>query len=83
MDSSSPRVRSLRATPVNVPLARPHPTAGGVAACPQAHWLEYQDWAAPILEQPLEVRDGVAVPQMEAGCGLAWNKDAVERYRLR
>jgi mandelate racemase len=30
VDSSSPRVRSLRATPVNVPLARPHPTAGGV-----------------------------------------------------
>ena len=54
-----------------------------LAACLQAHWLEYQDWAAPTLEQPLEVRDGVAVPQMEAGCGLAWNKDAVERYRLR
>jgi hypothetical protein len=54
-----------------------------LAACPQAHWLEYQDWAAPILEQPLEVRDGVALPQVEAGCGLAWNKDAVERYRLR
>jgi mandelate racemase len=61
----------------------PELSAQLLAACPQAHWLEYQDWAAPILEQPLEVRDGVALPQVEAGCGLAWNKDAVERYRLR
>ena len=30
MDASAPKIRSLRATPVNVPLARPHPTAGGV-----------------------------------------------------
>ena len=61
----------------------PELSAQLLAASPQAHWLEYQDWAAPILEQPLEVRDGVALPQVEAGCGLAWNKDAVERYRLR
>ncbi len=54
-----------------------------LAVCAQAHWLEYQDWAAPILERPLEVKDGFAFPQMEAGCGLVWNKDAVERYRLR
>ena len=30
MDASPPKLRSLRATPVNVPLARPHPTASGV-----------------------------------------------------
>jgi mandelate racemase len=30
VDSSPPRVRSLRAIAVNVPLARPHPTASGV-----------------------------------------------------
>jgi mandelate racemase len=46
------------------------------------HWLEYQDWAAPILERPLEVKEGFALPQTEAGCGLVWNKDAVEHYRL-
>jgi len=61
----------------------PELSAQLLAACSQAHWLEYQDWAAPILEQPLAVRDGFALPQTEAGCGLAWNKDAVERYRLR
>lgn len=30
MDVSAPKIHSLRATPVNVPLARPHPTASGV-----------------------------------------------------
>ena len=28
-------------------------------------------------------RDGFAFPQTEAGCGLAWDMDAVEHYRLR
>jgi mandelate racemase len=54
-----------------------------VAISPQAHWLEYQDWAAPILQRPLEVKDGFAFPQMETGCVIAWDKDAVERYRFR
>jgi hypothetical protein len=49
---------------------------------PQAHWLEYQDWAARILERPLELKDGFALPQKQAGLGLTWDKDAVERYRV-
>ena len=40
-----------------------------MAACPQAHWLEYQEWAAPILQRPLELKDGFALPRTEAG----WN----------
>ena len=32
MDASHPKIRRLRATPVNVPLARPHPTASGVVS---------------------------------------------------
>ena len=30
MNASALKIHSLRATLVNVPLARPHPTAGGV-----------------------------------------------------
>jgi mandelate racemase len=44
--------------------------------------LEYQDWAAPILERPLELKDGFALPQKQAGLGLTWDKGAVERYRV-
>jgi mandelate racemase len=61
----------------------PELSAQLLSVCPQAHWLEYQDWAAPILQRPLEVKDGFAIPQKEAGCEIAWNKDAVERHRLR
>lgn len=61
----------------------PELSAQLLSVCPQAHWLEYQDWAAPILQRPLELKDGFALPQTEAGCGFAWDKGAVERYRLR
>jgi mandelate racemase len=47
VDSSPPRVRSLRATPVNVPLARPHPTAGGVVE------------SAPLVLLDLETDQGL------------------------
>jgi L-alanine-DL-glutamate epimerase-like enolase superfamily enzyme len=49
---------------------------------PHANWLEYQDWAAPILERSLELKDGFALPRKEAGGGLAWDKDAVAGYRV-
>ena len=179
MDASPPKLRSLRATPVNVPLVRPHPTASGVVgsaplvlvdletdkglvghayvfrrSCPNCRRVPYahsagrkpvgtarpdhepfsgclrrrhagrhedrRDYglvaggqpsggsrftgvespvpgtqraaaggfaasplaqvpglAAPILQQPLEVKDGFALPQKAAGCGIAWDKAAV------
>ena len=61
----------------------PELSAQLLAVSPQAHWLEYQDWATPILERPLTLKNGFALPQTEAGCGLAWDQDAVERYRVR
>lgn len=48
-----------------------------------AHWLEWQDWADPILEQPYKIENGrLAIPD-KPGCGIAWNEKAVERYSLR
>jgi mandelate racemase len=47
-----------------------------------AHWLEWQDWANPILAEPFTVAAGcVAIPS-RAGAGLAWNEEAVRRFRL-
>jgi hypothetical protein len=43
---------------------------------------KYEDWAAPILQRPLEVKDGFAIPQKEAGCGIAWDEDAEAGARL-
>src|SRR6516165_1588761 len=42
-----------------------------------AHWLEWQDWANPILQQPYRVKDGkVHIPDVP-GLGLEWDETAV------
>lgn len=53
-----------------------------LACSPTAHWLEYVDWAAPILSHPLQIVDGAATPLDQPGSGIAWNEEAVERYRM-
>ena len=42
-----------------------------------AHWLEWQDWADPILERPYEIRDGMLRIPDVPGVGLEWNEKAV------
>lgn len=53
-----------------------------LAATPTGHWLEYVDWAEPILQQPAELKDGHVIIPSAPGTGIAWNEKAVERYRL-
>ena len=48
-----------------------------LAATPTCDWLEYVDWAAPILAHPLEIRDGYAIIADRPGAGLSWDEDAV------
>lgn len=49
---------------------------------PGAHWLEYQDWTSPVLQQPLLIKDGAAVIRDEPGSGLAWDETMVKRHML-
>jgi len=42
-----------------------------------AHWLEWQDWADPILQRPYEIKDGLLHIPDTPGVGLEWNEDAV------
>ena len=60
----------------------PEVSAHLLAVTPGRHWLEYVDWADPILQQPLRIKDGFAIPANRPGNGLAWNEDAVAKYRL-
>ncbi|MDH3700586.1 MAG: mandelate racemase [Alphaproteobacteria bacterium] len=46
------------------------------------HWLEWQDWAHPILQTPFEVSDGHLVIPDIPGNGLAWDEDAVAHHKL-
>jgi mandelate racemase len=47
---------------------------------PTCHWLEFMDWAAPLLQEPLRVKDGLAQIPARPGAGIEWNEDAVARY---
>jgi mandelate racemase len=53
-----------------------------LAATPTCHWLEYVDWANPVLAQPVELKDGHAIVPSQPGCGIAWDEKAVTRYAL-
>jgi mandelate racemase len=45
-----------------------------------AHWLEWQDWADPILQRPYEVRAGrLHIPHVP-GVGLEWDEKAVAAH---
>ena len=47
-----------------------------------AHWLEWQDWADPILQEPYRVEGGrLEIPDVP-GVGLEWNEDVVAANQL-
>ncbi|MDH4095546.1 MAG: mandelate racemase [Betaproteobacteria bacterium] len=45
-----------------------------------AHWLEWQDWADPILEEPFALKDGQLWVPDRPGQGIAWNEKAVAKF---
>ena len=47
-----------------------------------AHWLEWQDWADPILSEPFELRDGHIIVPDRPGQGIEWDEQAVGNFAL-
>lgn len=60
----------------------PEVSAHLLAASPTGHWLEYVDWAEPILQEPLRIEEGHARIADAPGTGIAWNEENVERFRV-
>jgi mandelate racemase len=50
-----------------------------LAATPTRHWLEFVDWASPILAQPMEIKNGKASISSAPGTGIEWDEAAVSR----
>jgi mandelate racemase len=61
----------------------PEVSAHLLGVTPSAHWLEYVDWAAPVLKEPLAIVDGAAQIPNRPGNGLEWDAAAVERFRMK
>jgi mandelate racemase len=51
-----------------------------LAATPTCHWLEYVDWAEPILQTPAQLKNGQVIIPECPGAGIEWNEEAVKRY---
>ncbi len=47
-----------------------------------AHWLEWQDWANPILAEPFELNHGSLIVPDRPGLGIAWDEKAVAKLAL-
>jgi len=44
-----------------------------------AHWLEWQDWAEPVLAEPFSVEKGHLVVPDRPGAGIGWNEAAIAK----
>ena len=53
-----------------------------LAVTPTCHWLEYVDWADPILEEPARLKDGHVLIPERPGIGMRWDEKAVQRFLL-
>jgi len=60
----------------------PEVSAHLLAVTPTCDWLEYVDWAAPVLREPIAIVDGSARIPDRPGNGMEWDARAVERLRL-
>ena len=69
----------------NVPMSThlyPEVAAHVMRVTETAHWLEWQDWADPILQRPYPIKDGMLHIPDAPGLGLDWNEDAVAKHRV-
>lgn len=51
-----------------------------LAVTPTGHWLEYVDWATPVLQHRLAIEKGhVQIPEVP-GTGISWNEKSVAKF---
>jgi len=59
----------------------PEVSAHLLKASESADWLEYRDWGNPLVKEPFEIKDGMAIVPDRIGNGLDWDEDAVKKYQ--
>ena len=58
----------------------PEISAHLLAVTPTCHWLEYMDWAVPILREPPRLEDGHVHVSDRPGTGVEWDEAALRRF---
>jgi mandelate racemase len=53
-----------------------------LAATPTCHWLEYVDWAEPVLKDALVLKKGFVEIPDRPGLGMEWDEKAVKRFAV-
>ena len=66
---------NLRSAGFKPPLAQSQRAL--LCVTPTAHWLEYADWWNIILTNPLQIENGMAIPQSAAGSGVEWSEQGI------
>ena len=61
----------------------PEISAHLLSITPTRHWLEYVDWAEPVLRDGVRFADGRALAIDQPGSGIAWNEDAVAKFQMK
>jgi mandelate racemase len=57
----------------------PEVSAHMMTATPTAHYLEWVDWANPVLREPYKVEKGHIVIPDRPGNGMSWNEAAIAK----
>jgi mandelate racemase len=73
------------AQPRGIPISShlwPELSAQLLCLTPTAHWLEYADWWNPVMHEPLQINNGLAMLESTAGTGVSWNKDALAHFSV-
>ncbi|MCC6471970.1 MAG: mandelate racemase [Alphaproteobacteria bacterium] len=60
----------------------PEISAHMMTATPTAHYLEWVDWADPVLEEPYKVEKGHILVPDRPGHGMRWNEAAIARLAV-
>lgn len=75
----SAAITAVSGTPLSSHLY-PEVSAHLMRVSDTAHWLEWQDWADPIVQEPFELKDGQLHIPNRSGCGIEWDECAVAKY---
>lgn len=60
----------------------PEVSAHLMAVTPNAEWIEWVDWANPIIKDPYQIKNGDIIIPDRIGTGIEWNEENLKKYSV-